>query len=265
MKALLKQIVPPAARQRMRRLEQLAKLPLSLGTGRICTCCGLKIRRFLHFYGRADVRCPYCNSLPRHRFQARLLGIGWLGDVAGHSILHFAPEFCLDRLLRRTGPSAYLKADFMVSFIPGICVRPDAILDIRATRLPPESHDLIICNHVLEHVEEDERAIAELHRLLKPEGKALITVPVAAGAERTRDWRSLDPDTPSERILQFGAEDHVRFYGMDIVDRFQAAGFAVDVLRPEDVFSPAEIETWGLAPEEPHFILSKAAHAPRAA
>lgn len=263
MKALLKAVLPPVVRHRLRRIEQLAKLPLSLGSGRTCPCCGLTIRRFLPFYGRREVRCPYCNSLPRQRFQAKLLGRGALGEVAGRSVLHFAPEFSLDRLLRRSGPAAYLKADFMVSFIPGICVRPDAILDIRATQLPPETFDLIVCNHVLEHVEEDGRAMQELHRLLRSHGKALITVPIAAGTARTRDWRSLAVDTPGERARQFGAEDHVRCYGMDIVERFQAAGFTTDVLHPGDVFSAAEIEIWGLAPEEPHFILSKAAHAVR--
>ena len=253
--SLLKMMVPGSARNQLRRIEQLLKLPLLKGDKHLCPCCDKRFRKFLPFYGEDGVRCPYCNSLPRHRFQAFLILGGPLSPITGKSLLHFAPEFALNRMFRRMAPRNYVTADFMASFIPGICVTPDLIIDIRETKLPNSTFDLVICNHVLEHVDDDRKALKEIIRILSPDAKVIITVPVSSVSNVTDERGSID--TPELRARHFGSPDHVRLYGMDVVERFRDAGFDVDVCRPRDVLSTEIIEESVLDANEAHFLLSK--------
>ena len=100
-----------------------------------------------------------------------------------------------------------------------------------------ESYNAIICVHVLEHVENDRRAIGELFRVLKPDGWALITVPIDFTGETYEDPAIVEP---GERKKHFGEEQHVRIYGFDFPERLQACGFQVLLDRGEDV--PLEME-----------------------
>jgi hypothetical protein len=78
--------------------------------------------------------------------------------------------------------------------------------------------------------------MSEFHRVLRPGGSAFIMVPVTV--EETVEDPTLSD--PAERERLFGQDDHVRRYGMDIVDRLDAAGFHVNVIRAKDIFSAAE-------------------------
>jgi SAM-dependent methyltransferase len=102
-------------------------------------------------------------------------------------------------------------------------------MDIRHLEFPDATFDAAICSHVLEHVQEDDQAIAELYRVLRPGGLLLVLVPWDESAETTREDFSVTD--PSERLRLYGQEDHVRFYGRDLVDRLSAAGFHVEVDR----------------------------------
>jgi SAM-dependent methyltransferase len=215
----------------------------------------MRFDRLLGFYGRDHVRCPYCNSLPRQRFQAYLFSEGPLARVPNPSVLHFAPEFSLGVYLKRVKLLRYLKADYMVSFIPGICVRPDVITDLRNLDLPSNFFDIVICNHVLEHINEDDQALSELYRVISDRGVALLTVPISDSSDATVQDPSIN--TPELRNERYGSPDHVRLYGMDIVDKLRAAGFGVEVSRPGNVLSSEMIKEWVLDESEPHFILRK--------
>lgn len=253
-RSVFKKMMGEANAARLRRLAQLLLLPARLGVRRHCACCELSFRNFLPFYGKSNVRCPFCNSLPRQRFQSYLLG-ELLTTGAKFDLLHFAPEFSHYRRLKRDPRVRSVTADALLSFIPGVCVRPDVVADIRDLPFPGASFDLLLCNHVLEHIVEDDRAIAELHRVLRPGGTALVTVPVRPDGLPTleEDWINTD----ELRHLHYGAVHHVRAYGMDVAEQFAAAGFAVGLVRPRDRFPSARIKREGLDPHEPHFLLRK--------
>lgn len=134
--------------------------------------------------------------------------------------------------------------------------RPYAPHRVDITNIPSDSnsYDAIICIHVLEHVEDDLKAIDELYRVLKPGGWALISVPIDFNRKTYEDPTIVDPD---QRREHFGEEQHVRLYGNDFADRLIRSGFEVSLDRGEDV--PAEIrQQYGLMDNENVFHCRKA-------
>jgi ubiquinone/menaquinone biosynthesis C-methylase UbiE len=122
-------------------------------------------------------------------------------------MLHVAPEPCFERRFRERLGKSYITGDL---FDPGAMVK----MDITDIKYPDQSFDVIYCSHVLEHVQDDRRAMREFHRVLKRAGWAILLVPVTA--EVTFE----DPAIiePRERLEAFGQEDHVRRYGSDYLD-----------------------------------------------
>jgi SAM-dependent methyltransferase len=118
--------------------------------------------------------------------------------------------------------------------------------DITAIPEPDGAFDVVICNHVLEHIPDDRRAMRELRRVLRPGGLAVLQHPVQDRPDTYEDPGVVDP---VERLRVFGQEDHVRIYGWDMLDRLRTAGFQ-DVATPElwEEFSPDELGRLGLAP-----------------
>ena len=123
------------------------------------------------------------------------------------------------------------------------------------TEIPTSSavFDAVICIHVLEHVENDRQALTEIFRVLKPGGWAIITVPILPD-EPTRE----DPSVTSAEARQklFGEKGHVRFYGMDIRDRLEAAGFDV-TLEPAENIDKNLLRKHGLRLDENIFFCDK--------
>jgi SAM-dependent methyltransferase len=187
-------------------------------------------------------RCPNCGSTDRDR-----LVFLYLRDILRLSeqpralrILHIAPENLIRRYIRLLGFTSYVLGD--------LNPRDEEViaLDISATGFPDRSFDLILCNHVLEHIPEDRCAMTELFRLLCPTGIAILQVPLSGMHVATIESRvSL---SPLERETRFGQCDHVRIYGFDYFDRLKQAGFDVEMVQ---VFSSAEeVELFGLNPRE---------------
>jgi hypothetical protein len=183
---------------------------------RECPLCGF--RGYFHARGmppRFDARCPQCGSFERHRLVAL-----WLAahreTIERRRILHFAPEPALRRLFQPLA-GQYLSADAA----PG---RADRQLDITAIDLPPGSFDVVICSHVLEHVD-DAKALEQLRRVLAPSGTLLLLTPVVDAWNET--YENLSVEGEPDRWLHFGQGDHVRYYGGDIVHRIAKAGFEV--------------------------------------
>ena len=98
-------------------------------------------------------------------------------------------------------------------------------MDVTDIHYPENSFDVIICNHVLEHIPDDRKAMNELFRVLKPGGQAILQVPISLTLEKTFEDSTII--TPEEREKVFGQKDHVRIYGSDYIKRLKAAGFKV--------------------------------------
>jgi len=124
----------------------------------------------------------------------------------------------------------------------------DFNIDITKIQFKANTFDIILCIHVLEHVENDNEALMELYRILKPDGWAIIQVPIDKSLKKTYE----DPliKTPEERKKHFGQCNHVRKYGLDYLERLQKAGFKVQTYRCRKEFSLSTIKINGLDQNE---------------
>lgn len=202
-----------------------------------CALCDGEFDSFIPHRGVSPGRCPRCGSLERHR-----LLVGFLRErtdlfTARLSVLHIAPEYGLQRRLRRLDNLTYRSADLDS---PLAMDRVD-LLDMPYA---DGSFDVVICNHVLEHVADDRLALSEIRRVLVSAGRALLLSPIDQELAETLE----DPTVtaPAERDRVFGQSDHMRRYGRDFAERVAEAGFAVDVCSPIDLFDQAEIARHGL-------------------
>lgn len=180
-----------------------------------CPCCkfigkfestGLRLR--------LDARCPECGALERHRLLALAMARGFV-DMRGKDVLHFAPDAIIVKMVADYGPSSNATADLE----PG---RADQILNIENLALADGSLDRIICSHVLEHVN-DQRALAEMWRVLRPGGEIVIMLPVIEAWQKTYEDDTIS--SPAERERHFGQWDHLRWFGADIRQRITAQNF----------------------------------------
>ena len=187
-----------------------------------CPLCGHGFDRFMDDRNRAGALCWRCGSHERHRAQWLLLERRPQLLRDARSLLHFAPEWCLRRRLRALPGLRYVGADRD----PGAGV--DLRLDVTALDLPDGAFDAVICSHVLEHVDDDAAAMAELRRVTAPGGFCLVMVPLAL--DRARTYEDASITTPEARARAFLQHDHVRLYAPDVADRLRAAGFDVEVV-----------------------------------
>jgi SAM-dependent methyltransferase len=190
------------------------------GRARYCPGCDSHVAAFLPSgttHPRPDARCPICGGLERHRLIALFFRSHKPASLRVGRLLHFAAEPCLRDVLARAA-DAYVRADLDAS-------RGDVVLDLTQIDLPDASVDSLLCSHVLEHVDDDLRAMREIRRVLRPDGWALILVPLFA--EHT--WEDATIVRPEDRVRHFGQHDHVRAYGPDVADRLRSQGLEVEV------------------------------------
>lgn len=206
---------------------------------RTCSVCGFKGR--FYAYGtppRYDAVCPSCSCLERHRQLAL-----WLARNAnrwqGNSVLHFAPDPVIRSIVEPLS-STYIGADIVGA--PN-CRQ----LNIEQIELADKSVDLLICSHVLEHVD-DKKAMAEMHRVLRSGGLALVMVPMVDAWRKT--YENPDVVTARDRFLHFCQDDHIRYYGSDIVARLKIADFTVETFVAEE----PDVLEYGLMRGETLFV-----------
>jgi len=173
---------------------------------------------------RWDARCLACGSRERHRLTHLWRTEGGGDRLAGKRILHFAPEKFLMRQMR--GNPLYETADL---FQKGVTHR----LDITALPFADGTYDVVMAHHVLEHIDDDRRAMAELFRVVKPGGFGVFSVPL--NGTRRETYENPAVTDAAGRMAHFSAPDHRRMYGLDFADRLASVGFAPEVFRlPQD-------------------------------
>lgn len=188
-----------------------------------CPVCQHTFRKFLP-YGRGNsarnnVLCPHCQTLERHRLLWLYLKEKTDFFTASHRLLHIAPEICFIPKFKKIPQLKYVTADLESPLA-------DVKMDIHKMPFENASFDVAICNHVMEHVEDDIQAMKEIYRVLKPGGWAIIQVPfIKEGLQVTFEDKRIS--TAEDRLKAYGQEDHVRLYGEDYGDRLQSAGFSV--------------------------------------
>jgi SAM-dependent methyltransferase len=216
----------------MTTAAQQIKSLLHAGRRVSCPCCGGSWRRFARVHDESDRACWSCGSLERDRLL--WLFLDGRGDLLrpGMDVLHVAPEPPLQTRLRELPEARYVSGDLDSPLA-------DVRLDVTDVQFADQSFDLVVCNHVLEHVPDDGRAMRELHRVLRPGGLAILLVPDVRSEQTFEDPSVTDPD---ERRRLFGQDDHVRVYGWDYLDRLRAAGFEVEVVQMEEELGAEAVE-----------------------
>lgn len=197
---------------------------------------------------RTNSRCPNCGSKDRDRLIRFFIERKTNLTSAPHSLLHFAPEPSLKSWFNTLLFKQYSNVDLNP-------LAADEVMDITKITLPNNSQDAIICNHVLEHIPDDALAMQELHRVLKPNGWAILQVPISLTLKDT--YENWDVTSPSDKEIHFGQCDHVRIYGQDYITRLQNAGFKVHEIEPISFLSQEEIELYAILPEEVIYYCTK--------
>lgn len=190
--------------------------------------------------------CYKCHSLDRERLiYTYLKDELHVFENKELKILHFAPEKNISRILSTIGFEKYICGDL---FADGYTY-PDYVQNMNVLDIPFDENtfDLIICNHLLEHVPDDIAAMKELYRVLKPNGKAILQVPFSKNSDKTfEDFTVTDP---SQRERVFGQFDHVRIYGADYFQRLESVGF-----KTNQINISKQYPKHGLNPDEDIFI-----------
>ena len=201
---------------------------------------GKSFRSFLSYgyaINRENALSPSTFSLERHRLLWLYLQRETDFFSKPQKVLHFAPEQAFYKRFRNQKNLEYTTTDL---FSPLADVKAD-ICDLP---FEDNSFDTILCNHVLEHIPDDTKAMQELYRILKPNGMAILQIPQDLDRETT-----FEDDTivdKKERTKIFGQYDHVRVYGRDYFDKLRSIGFNVKEEAYTKTFSTEEIEKYCL-------------------
>lgn len=205
---------------------------------------GKSYRKFLPYgYGkqRANALAPGTLSLERHRLMWLYLQKDTKFFTDNLKVLSLAPEQCFLKRFKSLKNLNYTTADLYSPIV-------DVKADILNLPFKDNSFDVIFCNHVLEHIPDDAKAMSELYRVMKPGGWGIIQVPMNYGLDKTYEDFSIT--SPEERKKHFGQYDHVRWYGMDYFNRLEKAGFEVEQVKYYETLSQSEMEKYCLSKNE---------------
>lgn len=226
--------------KRLRGLRDAFHPLLYRGDARYCLACGKSARKFRDAgrksWRRSNAICPFCRSRERDRllllfFQQR----PGLFTRQPFDLLHVAPEPALEAMLRERAGSGYLSVDIYLDTVM-------EKMDITRMPRPDHSFDAIVCVHVIQNIADDERALSEMFRVLRPGGWAVINVPMARGGQTRQQQvvnksNLLNPNRPDGRH---------RFYGDDYRQTLRRIGFDVEELGAEDLLPATELTRCGL-------------------
>ncbi|HEY8402869.1 MAG TPA: class I SAM-dependent methyltransferase [Cytophagaceae bacterium] len=223
MKKIISLVIRKVPRKYLQIISPLALKIIALfyaGNNVECPVCTKSFRKFLP-YGRTarlNALCPNCLALERHRLMWLYLKekTNFFSDKL--KVLHIAPEHCFIHRFEKLTNLDYITADIES---PLAKVK----MDVHQIPFDANTFDVAFCNHVMEHVDDDIKAMSEIYRVLKPGGWAIIQSPINTSRQVTFS----DPNaiTPQQREKVYGQNDHVRDYGKDYKQRLEQGGFNV--------------------------------------
>lgn len=249
MKKIFKLILNTIPRPILIRLSFLAKPILTFllkGNRFTDPIDGKSFRMFLPYgYGkqRNNVLSPSTLSLERHRLLWLYLKneTSFFTETEKKNVLHFAPEQAFYKLFRNQKNIAYTTTDLLSPLA-------DVKADICNLPFEDNAYDYIFCNHVLEHIPDDTKAMNELFRVLKPNGMAILQIP--QDLNRASTFSDDTITNQKERAAIFGQYDHVRIYGRDYFDKLRSIGFKVVEEDYTAKIAPELVEKYCLAKGE---------------
>ena len=213
---------------------------------------GSSYRKFLTYgYGktlRPNALCPGTLSLERHRLLWLYLEreTNFLNQEL--KVLHVAPEQVFFRKFKRFQNWDYTTTDLNSPLA-------DVVADICDLPFQDNKYDLILCNHVLEHILNDLKAMTELYRVLKKGGTLIAQVPLDEGRPKTFEDNSITEANERRRV--FGQYDHVRVYGQDYYQRLKSVGFSAEGVFLQSQLTTEEIRRYALPQKEKIPVMHK--------
>ncbi len=191
------------------------------GNNHECPICENKFRKMLPYGNKGAINrlCPSCLSLERHRLIWLYLKEKTAFFTENLKVLHIAPEQSFLKRFKALGNLDYTTGDLESPIV-------DVHFDIQNIPFEDNTFDVVMANHVLEHIPDEYKATSELYRILKPGGWAILQVPINPNFKETYEDKSITD--PKEREKHFGQYDHLRYHGLDYASRLEKSGFTVD-------------------------------------
>lgn len=227
-----------------------------------CIVCGNNPNEFLaagtkgeifkhhHIIGggyRENCICPCCGTDDRGRWLYHVLQNKLKFFEQSGRILHFAPEKVIYYYMKQNEKVDYYTCDINQG-------KAMHIVDITDIQFRNDSFDYIISNHVMEHIMDEEKAVSEIKRVLKPNGKWIFSFPICM------DMKTYENEvivSPEDRLREYGQADHVRLYGYDYKERFEKYGLKLEIYSPETEISKEDILKYGFIKDDVIIIAEK--------
>ena len=212
-----------------------------------------KTYRKLLPYGRLEPRenaiAPDSLSLERHRLMWLFLKNKTNFFTDKLKFLHIAPEYCFIKIFKGMENLDYLTADLISPWA-------DVKMDVHEIPFQENTFDVVICNHVLEHVDDSDKVMREFYRVMKPGGWGIFQVPIDYNNPNTIEDKSVTD--PRERERLYWQSDHLRLFGRDYGARLSAAGFKVTESNYINEIDPKLVERYALDKNETVYYCQKA-------
>lgn len=216
-----------------------------------CPICGGHYREFLPYgyvHSRKNSLCPRCLALERHRLLWVYLERETNFFSSAPKVLHVAPERCFIKRFERKLADNYITADL---FSPLAKVK----MDVQDIPFEDNFFDVILCNHILEHVDDDRLAMRELRRVMKVGGWGVLLSPINLKREKTYEDSSITSERG--RAEAFGQKDHLRDYGLDYPDRLREEGFEVECIDYARMLGEDKVKEFALSEDIIYLVRKK--------
>ncbi len=233
-----------------------------------CPICNNKVERFLPYQYKKhkssftskfnsigsdtdNFLCPICYCHDRERHLVRYfdkLNI-WNRFILNKNVLHIAPEKNIQQIILNLDTKSYVCGDLYPT--NNLVTK----MDITNIQVKEEKFDFIICNHVLEHIPNDLKAMKELYRVLRKGGYAVLQTQYSPEIYKSFEDKNINTDELRNKL--YGQSDHVRVYGLDFFERLKNVGFSLDIIKNDELFTRNECKIYGVNHREDLILLSK--------